>query len=211
MEDTAEKGSTCQTPLPLSEMSEKLLKIDPTGLLNLSDNEVEEMEQDNNPAGSAGVAGDIHAGVHNLSNSEDADSAETPAPPPPLPPQPSMMARGILRSEFRDTQVPNFEPEPGSGYGFGPETNRGADTQSPTGSPAAAASTAQINSTVIVTTHTGSSAAAAFVPAAAVPATTMGVAYPATSTSHGTSMTPASGTSIMLGTNTNQSNFQKIN
>jgi hypothetical protein len=51
-------------------MSEKLRNIDPTGLLNLSDNEDEEMEQeqDSNTADCAGVAGNIHAGVHNLSN-----------------------------------------------------------------------------------------------------------------------------------------------
>ena len=81
MEDTTETGSMCQTPLPLSEMSEKLRKIDPTGLL--SDNEDEEMEQeqDSNTADFAGVPGNIHAGVHNLSNSEDADSANTSPPP----------------------------------------------------------------------------------------------------------------------------------
>ncbi len=88
------------------------------------------------------------------------------------------------------------------GPGSGQETNRGADTQTPTGSPVAAASTVQTTATDRVTTATGSAAAAD-------PATTTGVAYPATSTSHGTSTTPASGTSGILGTNANQSNFQK--
>jgi hypothetical protein len=201
-------------------MSEKLRKIDPTGLLNLSDNEDEEMEQeqDSNTADSAGVAGNIHTGVHNLSNSEDADSADMPAPPPPLPPLPPMLGRRILRSEFRKIQDPTFEPYTGSGPGLGPMSCRGSDGQSPYGTPLAAAPTinfttpsgGSVDAAAAAATTASAAAAAAAVISAATPAHQREMAQTATSTCQGTSSTATPGLSGMIGTNTNQSSTQQF-
>jgi hypothetical protein len=110
---TSITGNTCQAPLLLQEMSEMVNEIDPTGLLNGSDNELEDMDQEN----STGEAGDTHARVHKIS--EDADSCHTLSP---LPPQyGSVKERRILRSEFQ---------KPSNTLGSGPGMTANATQES---------------------------------------------------------------------------------
>jgi hypothetical protein len=197
MEETTEMGSTCQTPLPLSEMSEKLRKIDPTGLL--SDNEDEEMEQEqeSNTADTADAPGNIHAGVHNLSNSEDADSTVTPAPLAPLPSLPPMMDRRILRSEFRE--LPD------------PTTAAAAAAAAATASAeSAAANTTAAATAALLSNNTAPPEADAAAAPAAYAATTGAVGAVAANITASSHATP--GVSGMLGTNSNKTiehNFKK--